>query len=85
MGPRLFRRGNRAGRDADDMTDEKLQWGHAFSDVEMRGRGRDGYDRGGASMGPRLFRRGNQISPPTGPARNGGASMGPRLFRRGNL
>ena len=35
MGPRLFRRGNRrAGRDPGG--DAVLQWGHVFSDVEIR-------------------------------------------------
>ena len=40
-----------------------LQWGHVFSDVETRGKGKL-FRRGkGASMGPRLFRRGNVTAP----------------------
>ena len=36
MGPRLFRRGNRAKEAALDGLEEwALQWGHAFSDVEI--------------------------------------------------
>jgi len=37
----------------------KLQWGHAFSDVEMIASMKDRSAFLSASMGPRLFRRGN--------------------------
>ena len=44
-------------------SEEELQWGHAFSDVEIRYRGSipEGRALAHASMGPRLFRRGNMI------------------------
>ncbi len=62
----------------------QLQWGHVFSDVEIK-QIRFGIGlRSAASMGPRLFRRGNH----TYPANIDSficASMGPRLFRRGNI
>ena len=35
MGPRLFRRGNSYRTQASPTGDAELQWGHAFSDVEM--------------------------------------------------
>ena len=86
MGPRLFRRGN--GQCCGHNSSHKgrsLQWGHAFSDVEISFR----HDliispNYLASMGPRLFRRGNSS---WRLCLCGGyeASMGPRLFRRGNL
>ena len=36
MGPRLFRRGNEVFYDLKVNTMAVLQWGHVFSDVEMR-------------------------------------------------
>ena len=42
----------------------KLQWGHAFSDVETGARARCARAGDAASMGPRLFGRGN--TPATG-------------------
>ena len=58
MGPRLFRRGNFAVY-VISSSPTKLQWGHAFSDVEMDQGYREPGVGGRASMGPRLFRRGN--------------------------
>ena len=37
----------------------RLQWGHVFSDVEIKDRQGRSETEAGASMGPRLFRRGN--------------------------
>ena len=61
MGPRLFRRGNVTPEIVKPYRHKpELQWGHAFSDVEI-----PVFDPGVllgvryASMGPRLFRRGN--------------------------
>ena len=61
MGPRLFRRGNSSARQDNVAGGGLLQWGHAFSDVEIPHAGMlRRLERGDiASMGPRLFRRGN--------------------------
>ena len=83
MGPRLFRRGN-SSANRPSPAPGVLQWGHVFSDVEMRCTAPSMPQYQIASMGPRLFRRGNSASPSCGTPICG-ASMGPRLFRRGNV
>ncbi len=60
-----------------------LQWGHVFSDVEMKEAVTRSTARRSASMGPRLFRRGNSFRKHHDNVVRE-ASMGPRLFRRGN-
>ena len=85
MGPRLFRRGNEVRHRRPGLGIGQLQWGHVFSDVEIRGGGSYVHHHSQrASMGPRLFRRGNDHWRDWGD-RESGASMGPRLFRRGNV
>ena len=77
MGPRLFRRGNIARVKLNENASGWLQWGHAFSDVEILVcRHFDAQDDR-ASMGPRLFRRGNRVCgllTPTRPGRFNGAT-----------
>ena len=59
MGPRLFRRGNI--KDCSVYWRRlTLQWGHVFSDVEIKRGAHHSRRPPSASMGPRLFRRGNQ-------------------------
>ena len=62
----------------------RLQWGHAFSDVETCIISLVPGVAQVASMGPRLFRRGNAVGRRGVIGRSHDASMGPRLFRRGN-
>ena len=63
MGPRLFRRGNSGGPSPSTVRPRWLQWGHAFSDVEIGAIGTRQHSPKAASMGPRLFRRGNRLPP----------------------
>ena len=62
MGPRLFRRGNNTCAKPVRKA-ALLQWGHVFSDVEIRGTPCRFLQQRFASMGPRLFRRGNYFGP----------------------
>ena len=61
MGPRLFRRGNDGDVERFIGSERLLQWGHAFSDVEMEEEEEPPVEEEEASMGPRLFRRGNRV------------------------
>ena len=83
MGPRLFRRGNTGTIEAAAGFLAGLQWGHAFSDVEMDPLEFDILADELTSMGPRLFRRGN-LKPCCASLLDRPTSMVPRLFRRGN-
>jgi len=62
MGPRLFRRGNTFHLPGNRNEERELQWGHVFSDVEIRSAEARTSSPDAASMGPRLFRRGNVAS-----------------------
>ena len=66
-----------------DCSEQLLQWGHVFSDMEIKPfkMVMDGEED--ASMGPRLFRHGNN-NKIIGVITSFSASMGPRLFRHGN-
>ena len=83
MGP-LFSAWKSGGENETDQHDNPLQWGHVFSDVEIRDLDDSLGGRGIASMGPRLFRRGNGDPVKHQVPGLRVASMGPRLFRRGN-
>ena len=82
MGPRLFRRGN-PGCTTRVLARAKLQWGHAFSDVEIL------YPNPTTDP-PAVLQWGHAFSDveilgsPPRSVRPSPASMGPRLFRRGN-
>ena len=71
MGPRLFRHGNRSYPLAQKHY-YALQWGHVFSDMEIRDIALLAMRGSLASMGPRLFRHGNASHPILGKCRDAG-------------
>src|SRR5687768_2439813 len=59
MGPRFFKRGDGRSWSERFPATVSLQWGHAFSSVEIPGEPGAGRRDGRASMGPRFFKRGD--------------------------
>ena len=82
MGPRLFRRGNRTGSSTHARASQ-LQWGHAFSGVEMLAELSIALGRGRLQWG-HAFSGVEMLDLPILSSDRPRASMGPRLFRRGN-
>ena len=84
MGPRLFRRGNNRIPNPEPYEIAALQWGHVFSDVEIRDEETILPGHSHSFNGATSFQTWKSDLRFNLPPWENLASMGPRLFRRGN-